>query len=132
MKRRICGMSPALVVLLVMTGFLILVPLLSYLSTRRLVGKKLELDSLPAGNRLFYFYSPGCRPCRSMTPIVDRLASQSDAVIKVDINQDPELAGRFGIRATPTTVLVENDTIKEVRLGAQSQKQLQKLLDMTS
>ncbi|MGD8588552.1 MAG: thioredoxin family protein [Chromatiales bacterium] len=125
-------MSPALVVLLVMTGFFLLVPLLSYLSTRRLVGKKLELDNQPAGHRLFYFYSPSCGPCRSMTPIVDQLASHSDFVTKVDINQDPELAGRFGIRATPTTVLVVNDTIKEVRLGAQSKKQLEKLLDMTN
>jgi len=124
-------MSSAIVVLLVMTGFLILVPLLSYLSTRRMVGKRLEFDDLPDGDRLFYFYSPSCGPCRSMTPIVDKLASQSAAVTKVDISQNPELAGRFGIRATPTTVLVEGDTIKEVRLGAQSQKQLQKLLGMT-
>ena len=123
-------MSSAMVILLVMTGFLILVPLLSYVSTRRLVGKKLELDNLPAGNRLFYFYSPSCGPCRSMTPIVDKLASQSNVITKVDISKDPELAGRFGIRATPTTVLVENNTIKAVRLGAQSQQQLQKLLSM--
>jgi len=124
-------MSPALIVLLVMTGFLILVPLLSYLSTRRLVGKKLDLDNLPSGNRLYYFYSPSCGPCRSMTPIVDKLASQSNLITKVDISKDPELAGRFGIRATPTTVVVENNTIKEVRLGAQSQKQLQRLMGMT-
>jgi len=114
-----------------MTGFLILVPLLSYLSTRRLVGKKLDLDNLPSGNRLYYFYSPSCGPCRSMTPIVDKLASQSNLITKVDISKDPELAGRFGIRATPTTVVVENNTIKEVRLGAQSQKQLQRLMGMT-
>ena len=125
-------MSSAIVVLLVMTGFLILVPLLSYLSTRRMIGKKLEFESPSSGKRLFYFYSPSCGPCRSMTPIVDKLASQSDAITKVDISKDPELAGRFGIRATPTTVLVEKDTIKEVRLGAQSQKQLQKLLGMTN
>jgi thioredoxin 1 len=125
-------MSPVLVVLLVMTAFLILVPLLSYLSTRRLVGKQLELDNLPADYHLFYFYSPNCGPCRRMTPIVDELAGQSDAITKVDISKDPELAGRFGIRATPTTVLVENHIIKAVRLGAQSQKQLQKLLGMTN
>ena len=97
-----------------------------------MIGKKLEFESPSSGNRLFYFYSPSCGPCRSMTPIVDKLASQSDAITKVDISKDPELAGRFGIRATPTTVLVEKDTIKEVRLGAQSQKQLQKLLGMTN
>jgi thioredoxin 1 len=125
-------MSSALILILVMAVFLILVPLLSYLSTRRLVGKKLELNNLPTGSRLFYFYSPGCGPCRSMTPLVDKLASQSDVITKVDISQDPELASRFGIRATPTTVLVEDNTIKEVRLGAQSQKQLQKLLGMTN
>ena len=125
-------MSWVMVTLLVMAGFLILVPLFSYLATRRLIGKKLELDTLPGGRRLFYFYSPSCGPCRSMTPVVDKLIEQYDSVTKVDIGQNPELAGRFGIRATPTTVLVENNVIKAVRLGAQSQKQLQQLLDKTN
>lgn len=125
-------MSSVVVALFVMAGFLVLVPLLSYLATRRLIGKKLELDTPLTGNQLFYFYSPSCGPCRSMTPIVDKLIEQYDTINKVDIGKNPQLAGRFGIRATPTTVLVENNVIKEVRLGAQSQKQLQKLLGMTN
>ena len=124
-------MSWVIISIFVMAGFLFLVSLLSYLASRRMIGKRLELNTPTGGSRLFYFYSPSCGPCRSMTPIVDKLASQSDAITKVDISQDPELAKRFGIRATPTTVLVEDDTIKDVRLGAQSQKQLQQLLGMT-
>ncbi len=125
-------MSSVLVVLFVITGFLILVPLFSYLATRRLIGKKLELDSPSGGSRLYYFYSPSCGPCRSMTPIVDKLIEGHDAISKVDISRNPELATRFGIRATPTTVLVENNVIKAVRLGAQSHQQLQQLLDKTN
>ena len=123
-------MSWIMIVLLAAVGFLILMPMLTLLAARRMVGKPVA-DDAPAGSgdRLIYFYSPSCAPCRSMTPIVDRLAKESDRVVKIDIRRDPETARAFNIRATPTTILVKGNRVLDVALGGKTEKQLQALLE---
>jgi len=121
-------MSWVLILILVVTGFLILMPLLTYLSSRRMIGRQVETGESDDKGRLLYFYSPACGPCRSMTPLIDRLAREHGNVGKIDVQQDPDTARRFGVRATPTTVLVKGNIVKGVVLGAKSLKQLEKLL----
>jgi thioredoxin-like negative regulator of GroEL len=119
-----------MIALLVVAAFLILVPLLTYIASRRLIGQTLEHE-IPAsgeGDRMIYFYSPKCGPCRSMTPIVDQLSAQHDCVFKVDILQHRETALAFNIRATPTTILVKDNRVLDVALGAKTQAQLEALL----
>lgn len=78
---------------------------------------------------LYYFYSPRCGPCRSMGPVIDRLAeSHPGQVVKVDIGEERELAAAFGVMGTPTTMLVKGGEIREVLLGAKSEKRLAGLL----
>ncbi|MEL0583556.1 MAG: thioredoxin family protein [Candidatus Thiodiazotropha sp. (ex. Lucinoma kazani)] len=123
-------MSWLMIVLLLIASYLILLPLLSYLSAKRLVGRMIESDltSETSGNRMIYFYSQNCPPCRSMTPIIDHLSENHDTVLKVDVQSDPETARVFNIRATPTTLLMRDNKVTEVCLGAKSQKQLENLL----
>ncbi len=123
-------MSWLMIVLLVVTAFMILMPLLTYLSARRQLGRAVDatLSGGGEGNRLIYFYSPQCGPCRSMTPIVDQLARQNPRVFKVNVIEDPETARAFSIRATPTTVLVKDDRVLDYLLGAKGQRQLEQLL----
>ena len=63
-----------------------------------------------------------------MTPIIDQLASNNPRVFKVNIMEDMETARAFNIRATPTTVLVKDDRVLDVVLGAKGQAQLEQLL----
>ena len=99
-----------------------------YYSARRLVGKKVEGASTTDATHLFYFYSKNCGPCRSMTPIIDELAGQHGNVTKVDIQEDPETTSRYAVRATPTLVLVKDQVVADVLLGAKSRKQIEALL----
>ncbi len=78
---------------------------------------------------LFYFFSERCGPCRAMTPVIDELRAERDDVVKVDVAVDSSLAAAFGVRATPTVVLVEHGVVREVLLGGQSRARLEKLLD---
>ena len=120
-------MSWLMIVLLLIASYLILVPLLTYLSAKRLVGK--QLPGVPEDrNQLLYFYSQGCAPCRNMTPVIDQLAETHDEIQKIDVRNDPETARRYKIRATPTVVLVKNGVIDEVALGAKTPAQLETLL----
>jgi thioredoxin 1 len=123
-------MSWIMIVLLAATAYLILVPVLTYLAARRQLGRPIdsELPDSVSGDRLLYFYSDKCGPCRHMTPIVDQLAETNTQVVKVDVLADKETARRFHIRATPTTVLVKENRILDIALGSKTQTQLEKLL----
>lgn len=122
-------MSWILILIALAAGFFILMPFMAYLSSRRILGHRVDLETGTTSHQLYYFYSDNCGPCRSMTPIIDELSSEHDNVVKVDIRQDPETARKFGIRATPTTILVRDNVVQKVLLGAKSKKQLLQLLE---
>lgn len=66
---------------------------------------------------LLYFYSEHCTPCRSVTPLVDELHRHGKDVVKVDVRRHLMTARHFGIRKTPSLVLVERGRITGVHVG---------------
>ncbi|MCP5418788.1 MAG: thioredoxin family protein [Chromatiaceae bacterium] len=85
-------------------------------------------ERLQEQRMLLYFHSPRCAPCRRMAPIVEELVAEGRA-LALDISSAPEIARRFNVRATPTTLLVERGTIVKVLLGFQSRERLRELLN---
>jgi thioredoxin 1 len=121
-------MAWQIIIVLVLGGLLLLMPLMTYLASRRMLGKTVADARFGGDNQLLYFYSKHCAPCRGMTPIIDALAQQHANVHKIDIAEDPQTARAYGVKATPTTLLVHRHLVKEVVLGARTRKQLEKLL----
>ena len=80
------------------------------------------------GRTLFYFYSPRCGACRSMTPLVQRMQKKGQNAFAVDISSDMDTARRFGVMATPTVILVQKGTIEEVRVGPLPEATLKKMV----
>jgi thioredoxin 1 len=89
-----------------------------------------RLDTKAPG--LVYCFSPNCGPCKSMLPAINELASEHKNIHKLDISKNLELAKDIGIRATPTTLLIENGEVSQVLLGAKSLNSLRKALDQQS
>ena len=107
-----------------------------YIATRSSEGRSTTaLASLfPAlssqtGRALVYCFSPDCRPCRPMSREVDRLAAEGAPLFKLDINAHPELAREFGIRATPTLIVVEDGVVRRMVLGVKTAGFMKTLLE---
>lgn len=71
------------------------------------------------------FYSPTCGPCHIMHPVLDRLARRRAGeimVVKIDVDQHPELSHGFGIQAVPTFIIVLKGVERARTSGALSEE----------
>jgi thioredoxin 1 len=97
---------------------------------KKLKGLKGKLQGLEnkGSKGLVYFFSPSCHACKAQTPIIKELQSSNRNVFDVDISKDMETARIFGIKATPTTMIVENGIIRQVLLGVKQKNVLKSYL----
>ena len=71
------------------------------------------------------FWAPWCGPCKMVGPVLEKLAGEHAdkvTVAKVNVDQNQELAARYGIMSIPTVILFEDGQIKSQIVGARSQK----------
>jgi thioredoxin 1 len=67
------------------------------------------------------FWAVWCGPCRMIAPIVEEMADEYEgkAIIgKVDVDSNPEVAMKYGIRNIPTTLFVKNGEVADKQVGA--------------
>lgn len=71
-----------------------------------------------------------CGPCKMLAPVVEELSEAHPEVLvgKVNVDEEPELADRFGVTAIPMLVLVKNGEVAKTAVGYQSRQQLEKAL----
>lgn len=78
------------------------------------------------------FWAEWCGPCKMVGPIIDELHSEYDgkAVIgKVNVDENPNLSDKFGIRNIPTILYVKNGEIVDKSVGAVAKSVLSSKLD---
>lgn len=76
------------------------------------------------------FHADWCGPCQMLEPIIDRLATQTDAAVaKVDIDANQQLAQAYGVRGVPTLVLFAGDEQAEKVVGVQPEEQLRSVIE---
>ena len=79
---------------------------------------------------LLDFWASWCGPCRMVSPIVDEIAAErSDIKVgKINVDEQPELAARFGVMSIPTLVVMKNGKVVNQAVGARPKAQILAML----
>ena len=72
------------------------------------------------------FWASWCGPCRMVGPIIDEIAAEHPEykVVKINVDEEPELAGRFQVVSIPTLMVVKNGRIISQSAGARPKNQI--------
>lgn len=68
---------------------------------------------------LIDFWASWCGPCRMLSPVVDEIADERTdiKVGKVNVDEEPELASKFGVMSIPTLVVLVNGQVRNQSVG---------------
>ena len=79
---------------------------------------------------LLDFWASWCGPCRMMSPVLDQIAAERPdvKVCKINIDEQPELASRYGIFSIPTLMVVKDGKIVSQSAGARPKNQVLNML----
>ena len=84
--------------------------------------QEVEKSDMPV---LVDFWAAWCGPCQMQGPVVDQAAEK----FKVNVDEEGELAGRYGVMSIPTLVLFQGGQAVQKAVGFHSMEELEKLLD---
>lgn len=87
-----------------------------------------NLDQILKDNEkvLIDFYADWCGPCRMLSPIVEEIKKErSDVkVIKINVDENPQLAGSYGVRSIPTLVYIKDGKLVNQMIGVRPKKDI--------
>jgi len=94
---------------------------------------KENYDSVIATDKpvLLDFFATWCGPCKMMSPIIDKIASEHVEYVvgKIDVDEEPELAKAFGVMSIPTLVVMKNGEVAKQNVGAIPEDQVLSMLE---
>lgn len=77
------------------------------------------------------FWAPWCGPCRMLAPVMEELAGEMDGkikILKVNVDEEPELASKFGVMNIPTVIAFKNGQATNKVVGFRSKEDFKNLV----
>jgi thioredoxin 1 len=96
---------------------------------RSVTDESFESAVLAAGRPVVVdFWAPWCGPCKAIEPALEELAETTDKVdfVKLDIDENPSIAHRFGVLSLPTVILFADGEPRATIYGARPKKHFAK------
>lgn len=78
------------------------------------------------------FWAEWCGPCKMIAPLLDEAADEYEgklSIVKLNVDENPNVAQKFGIRSIPTLILFKDGAVQAQKLGAMSKSQLAEFID---
>jgi len=78
------------------------------------------------------FWAPWCGPCNMIAPVVEKLSEEYEGRVKFmkcNVDNNPEIASKFGILGIPTLILFVNGDEKERIVGVQGEEKIKSVIE---
>lgn len=77
------------------------------------------------------FWASWCGPCRMIAPTLDEISEEREdiKVVKINVDEEPELANQFGVASIPTLFVIQNGKVTAQSLGVKPKVKILSMLD---
>ena len=78
------------------------------------------------------FFAEWCGPCKLIAPILEEVARDYNGrlkIAKLNVDENPDMARKYGVRGIPTLLLFKNGNVEATKVGALSKSQLSAFID---
>ena len=84
-------------------------------------------------NVMVDFFAEWCGPCKMLGPIIDEIAEEykdkSVKIVKLNVEESPQTAQKFGVMSIPTSIYFKNGEVKETGVGLMPKDQIKEKID---
>ena len=100
---------------------------------KEVTDKSFEQEVMKSGNPVLVdFWAAWCAPCRMLAPTVEAVAEKyagNARVVKLNVDDNPSVSQRYGIKGIPTLILFKNGHEEERVVGATSEAAISKMIE---